>query len=179
MEREIIEKIKIVRIGVLLSLFTLLFGFVLGGLFGSIEGKIKDHLKAEALAVSDTVYKGDSAKMKKITDKSWAYLKRAHFHASGLGAISLAVILLLMFMQTTWILKEVTAIFLGLGSLGYSLFWMFAALKAPGLGSTGAAKEVLSFLAIPSVGMCIIGLISVLIIVLKTVCCARNSSCTN
>jgi hypothetical protein len=179
MGKEIVERIKVVRIGVLLSLLTLLFGFALGVLFGAIEGKIKGHLKKEAQAVSDTVYKGDSVKMEKIVDKSWTYLKRAHLHANGLGAISLAVILLLMFMQAALILKKLTAIFLGLGSFGYSLFWMFAALKAPGLGSTGAAKEALSFLAIPSAGMCIIGLISVLIIVLKTVCCTRNSSCAS
>lgn len=179
MEKEIIEKIKVVRIGFLLSLLTLLFGFILGSLFGAIEGKIKGHLKEEAQAVFDTVYEGDSVKMKKITDKSWVYLKRAHFHANGLGAISLAVILLLMFMQAPLIIKNITAIFLGLGSLGYSIFWMFAALKAPGLGSTGAAKEALAFLAIPSAGMCIIGLILVLIIFLKTVCCTRNSSCTS
>jgi len=179
MEREIVEKMKVVRIGVILSLFTLLFGFVLGGLFGAIESKIKGHLKKEAQAVSDTVYKGDPVKIEKIVDKSWVYFKRAHLHANGLGATSLAVILLLVFMQTTLILKKITAIFLGLGSFGYSLFWMFAALKAPGLGSTGAAKEALSFLAIPSAGMCIIGLISVLIIVLRTVCCTRNSSCAS
>ena len=45
MEKEIIEKIKVVRIGIILSLLTLLFAFVLGGLFGAIEGKIKGHLK--------------------------------------------------------------------------------------------------------------------------------------
>jgi hypothetical protein len=179
MEKEIIDKIKIVRIGVILSLLTLLFAFVLGGLFGAIEGKIKGHLKGEAQAVFDTVYQGDPAKMKKITDKSWVYFKRAHLHASGLGAISLVTILLLMFMQTTWIIKEITAIFLGFGSFVYSLFWMFAALKAPGLGSTGAAKEALSFMAIPSAGMCIVGLISVLIFFIKTVYCTRNSSCTS
>ncbi len=179
MEKEIIEKIKVVRIGFILSLLTLLFGFILGGLFGAIESKIKGHLKEEAQAVFDTVYKGDSVKMKKITDKSWVYFKRAHLHASGLGAISLAAILLLMFMQTTLILKNITAIFLGLGSFGYSLFWMFAALKAPGLGSTGAAKEALSFLAIPSAGMCIAGLITVLVVFIKTVYCTRNNPYTS
>ena len=179
MEKEIIEKVKVVRIGIILSLLTLLFAFVLGCLFGAIEGKIKGHLKAEAQAVSDTVYKGDSVKMKKITDKSWVYFKRAHLHASGLGAISLAVILLLMFMQSPLILKELTAIALGLGSLGYSLFWMFAALMAPGLGSTGAAKEALSFLAIPSAGMCIAGLITVLVVFIKTVYCTRNNPYTS
>ncbi len=176
MENEIVEKIKVVKIGVILSLLTLLFGFILGGLFGAIESKIKGHLNEEAQAVFDTVYKGDTAKMKKITDKSWVYFKRAHLHANGLGAISLVVIILIMFMQTCLVPKMIASIFLGLGSLGYSLFWMFAALKAPGLGSTGAAKEALSFLAIPSAGMCIIGLILAMIIVIKTVCCTRSCS---
>jgi len=54
---EVIAKMGIVRIGVLLSFATLLFGFVLGGLFGAIEGRIKGHLKGEAQAVFDTVYK--------------------------------------------------------------------------------------------------------------------------
>ena len=167
MEKEIAAKVKDVRIGILLSLLTLLFGFILGGLFGAVEDKIKGHLKDDAQAVFDTVYKGDSVNMKKVTDKSWIYLKRAHLHANGLGAISLAAILLLMFMPTALLLKKFTAICLGLGSLGYSLFWMFAALKAPGLGSTGAAKEALGFLAIPSSALCVIGLISTLLIVFK------------
>ena len=168
MEKGIIEKMKVVRSGILLSLATLLFGFILGGLFGAIESKIKGHLKNEAQVVLSTVYKGDVVKMKKITDKSWVYFKRAHLHANGLGVISLAVILLLMFMEASLILKKITAIALGLGSFGYSIFWMFAALKAPGLGSTGAAKEALSFLAIPSAGLCIVGMVAVMIIVFKT-----------
>lgn len=176
MEKEIVEKMKVVRIGIFLSLLTLLFGFVLGGLFGAFESQIKSHLKAEAQAVFDTVYEGDSAEMKKVTDKSWVYFKRAHLHANGLGAISLAAILLLMFMQTTPILKKLTAMSLGLGSFGYSLFWMLAALKAPGLGSTGVAKEALAFLAVPSTGLCIIGLMAVFLIVVKTLCCSQEVS---
>ncbi len=175
MQNEIVDRMRVVRIGIVLSLLTLLFGFVLGGLFGAVEGKIKGHLKEEAQAVFDTVYEGDSVKMKAVTDKSWVYFKRAHLHANGLGAISLAVIMLLMCMQTTDILKKLTAIALGLGSLGYSSFWMFAALKAPGLGSTGAAKEALTFLAVPSSGLCILGLIAVLLIVVKTLCFPQKS----
>ena len=176
MENEIVEKMKVVRIGILLSLLTLLFGFASGGVFGSFEDQIKGHLKGEAQAVLDTVYKGDSLNMKKVADKSWVYLKRAHFHANGLGAISLATILLLMFMPGTLLIKKLTAILLGLGSFGYSLFWMFAGLRAPGLGSTGAAKEALAFLAIPSTGFCIVGLISVFLIVLRAVCSSQKVS---
>ena len=39
---------------------------------------------------------------------------------------------------------------MGLGSLGYSMFWMLAGMRAPGLGSTGAAKESLEWLAVPT-----------------------------
>jgi hypothetical protein len=46
---------------------------------------------------------------------------------------------------------------LGIGAIGYPLFWMLAGLKAPALGSTGAAKESLSWLAIPSAACLVTG----------------------
>jgi hypothetical protein len=166
MEQEVIAKLRIVRIGIVLSLLTVLFGFVLGGIFGAAESTIKTHLKDSADAVFVEVYDGDAAKMGKVTSKSWTYFKRSHLHACGLGAISLGTILLLAFLPATLLIKKITAVFLGLGSFGYGLFWMIVGLKAPGLGSTGAAKEALSFLAIPSAGMCILGMLSVLLIFL-------------
>jgi hypothetical protein len=41
---------------------------------------------------------------------------------------------------------------------------MFAALTAPALGSTHDAKEALSWLAIPTAGLLILGLIAVLVL---------------
>jgi len=35
----------------------------------------------------------------------------------------------------------------GLGSLGYGVFWLLAALLAPGMGSTHAAKESVALIA--------------------------------
>ena len=174
MEQELMDKMKLVRVGIILSLLTLLYGFSLGGLFGAVEGTIKGHLKQEAQAALDTAYGGDSVKMKQVTDKSWVYFKRAHLHAGGLGAVSLASILAISLLPASALIKKATAISLGLGSLGYSLFWMLAALKAPGLGSTGAAKETLAFLAVPSAGLCIIGIVSVLSIVVRTTFCTRT-----
>ncbi len=178
MENEFAARMKVVRIGLVLSLLTILFGFGLGGVFGAAEKNVKGHLKAQGQSVLDTVYKGDTAAMEKVTKKSWVYFKRAHLHANGLGAIALVVIVLLAFMQAPSWLKAIVAACLGAGSLGYSLFWMFAALTAPGLGSTGAAKEALRLLAIPSTGLCIIGLIAVLLIVLKTLCCPCSCACS-
>ena len=40
----------------------------------------------------------------------------------------------------------------GLGSIGYGLFWFLAGLLAPGMGSTGIAKETVGFVAQVSAG---------------------------
>ncbi len=156
------------KYGILFALITLIYGFGLGGAFGAFEDNIKGHLKSEAKRVLATTYKGDEAKMKKITDKSWVYFKRAHLHANGLGAISLGAILLLSFLSVNQRIKKIAAFSLGIGSLGYSLAWMFAGLKAPGVGSTGMAKESLEWLAIPSAGLCTIGLTTVLVTVVMS-----------
>ena len=76
------------------------------------------------------------------------------------AVISVACILLLIFLPAGKTFKKLTAALLGIGSLGYSSFWMFAALTAPALGSTHDAKEALGWLAIPTAGLCILGLVA-------------------
>ncbi len=156
-----------VRIGIVLALLTLLYGFGLGGTFGAFEDNIKGTLEASAMAVRDTVYQGDETAMKKITGKSWTYMKRAHLHANGLGTAALALIFVLGGTRASVTLRRVVSGAIGIGALGYSSFWMFAALTAPALGSTHDAKEALDWLAIPSAGLCILGLIAVLVLFVR------------
>ncbi len=138
------------RIGIVLSLITLLFGFGLGGSFGAFEDRIKDSLHQSAMAVKDSVYDGDEAAMGKVTSKAWTYMKRAHLHANGLGTSSLVLILLLATVPASTTIRRFVAGALGAGALGYSSFWLFAARRAPAMGSTHDAKESLSWLAVPS-----------------------------
>ena len=168
MQKFFAENLLPVKYGLLFALITIVYGFGLGGTFGVFEENIKEHLKNDARQVLDSVYDGDEAKMKKITDKSWVYFKRAHLHANGLGTASVILIVLVSFLPISNKVKSINAIFLGVGSLGYSLFWMFAGLKAPGMGSTGLAKESLTWLALPSSGLCIIGLIMIVALVIKS-----------
>jgi hypothetical protein len=167
-----IARIKPSIIGTLLALVTILYSFGMGAGFGLCEEEVKDYLKAEAAAVKDTVYKGDEVKMKKITDKSWIYLKRAHQHAGILGVIALAVALLLGVLNSCSLCKFIGSTCLGLGALGYSVFWMLAGATAPALGSTGAAKEALMLLAQPAAGLCISGLLFAFMALFKTMCCS-------
>jgi hypothetical protein len=55
-------------------------------------------------------------------------------------------------------LRRLASLLLGFGGLGYSSFWMLAAWRAPGLASTGAAKESLFWLATPTAGALVVGL---------------------
>ena len=60
--------------------------------------------------------------------------------------------------------RRLTALALGSGALGFPLFGMLASLRAPGLGGTGAAKESLQWLAVPSSGLYGIGLLAVAVL---------------
>ena len=148
------QRLRTCRWGVLLSLLTILFGFGMGELFGAFESSLEGGLSARAEAVRDSVYAGDAAKMKSILDKSWTYYKRAHLHGGALGAAVLgAIVLLASLRRPSAGVRRGIALATGLGGLGYPLFWMLAARRAPALGSTDLAKESLSWLAIPSAGL--------------------------
>ena len=168
------EKLAPVKFGLLLGLLTLVYGFGLGATFGAKEDAIKGHLKEEALAVLDDKYDGDEAKAKKVYDKAWVYFKRAHLHANGLGTATLAVALLLAHLAGAERRRMIGALLMGLGALGYSSYWMFAGLRAPGMGSTGAAKESLAWLAIPTSAACIVGLLIALVLFARAAFLGRD-----
>jgi hypothetical protein len=145
--------------GVLLSLATLVFGFGMGVFFGVNEDAMKGNLKEKGMAVIETVYGGDEAKLEGVLSKSWTYYKRAHLHANGLGTTALVLILLLAMIGGNERAKVITAWMLGVGALAYSLFWFFAGTAAPALGGTGAAKEAYNWLGMPGAALCLSGLL--------------------
>jgi hypothetical protein len=156
------------RWGTLLALLTILFGFGFGGVFGAFEEPLKADLSARAETVRESVYAGDTAKMKSVIDKSWSYYKRAHLHGGGIGAVALGGILLLAALPTPRRrVRQGVALALGLGGLGYASFWMIAARAAPVLGGTDAAKESLAWLAVPSAGLLMIGVVAVIALVIR------------
>lgn len=162
--------VRPVLAGLLLGVLTLLFGFFMGVVFGLNEEAIKGRLSASATAVQSTVYKQDIAAAKPVLEKSWSYMQRAHLHAGALGAVTIGLSVVLVLLGTSPKVAGVVSGALGVGGLGYSVFWMWAGFRAPGLGSTGLAKESLAWLAIPSSGAvvaatCAVGVLLALAIV--------------
>jgi hypothetical protein len=155
--------------GLLLALATLLFGFSLGIIFGLNESVIKDRLAASAAAVQESAYQGDSAAARPVLDKSWDYMQRAHLHGGALGTSAIALTLVLVLLGTRPLLVRAISLGLGVGGLGYSVYWCLAGFRAPGLGSTGAAKESLAWLAIPSSAIVVASTVAVAILLLVAV----------
>ena len=152
-----------VRFGLLFGLLAVLYGWGLGLLFGVNEDRFHQRFIADAEA-SRAIYlqkagseEGASAAIEEIDQSAWTYFLRAHLHAGGIGSIAIGASLVLSLLSVGRGPKLVASLLLGLGALGYPLFWMWAGLRAPGLGSTGAAKESLQWLAIPSAGGLFIG----------------------
>ena len=146
------ESLRAALPGLAVAVFTVLFGFTMGGLFGLNEEIIKGRLAASASAVTATVYQGDAAAAEPVLVKSWDYMQRAHLHGGAIGTAAIGLIVVMLLIGTTPRTTRVLSLALGLGALGYSVFWMWAGFLAPGLGSTGAAKESLRWLAMPSAG---------------------------
>lgn len=170
-----LHPLQTVKYGLLLAMLTIALGFGLGGAFGGAEASIKAHLNAKAQASLATVYKGDAAKAKATVSKAFRYLQRSHLHGGGIGAGVLALCLALAFMPGRERLRQLTSIALGIGALGYSMFWLLAGLKAPALGSTHAAKDATEWLAVPSAGLLLLGLLaSIVTLVLTTFLPARK-----
>ena len=113
---------------------------------------LKITLKADATEALSGVYKGDQAKADKVVKKSWVYMKRAHLHSQTMGVISIAFSLLVAWLNFPVRAQMVVSLLSGLGSLGYGFFWMVSGYLAPGMGSTGAAKESVGLIAQASGG---------------------------
>lgn len=160
--------------GLLFAVGTLLFGFGLGIVFGLNEDIIKDRLAADAAVVTTTVYQGDAAAAKAVVDKAWSYMQRAHLHAGALGTAAIALTLVLIALGTPARTTALLSLALGLGSLGYAVFWLWAGFRAPGLGGTAAAKESLSWLAMPASGMVVAGTAAVLLLICYQLLGGRN-----
>ena len=163
------ERLRPLAPGILLAFASIAFGFGLGVTFGAAEDDLKDHLHTSARGVLESVYAGDESQARSVVAKSWTYFKRAHLHANGLGTTALAASLLLALLGPPGMLARLSSFAFGAGALFYASYWLFAGLMAPELGSTSAAKESLTWLAIPSSGACVAGLLGTLICLIRAI----------
>ncbi len=86
------------------------------------------------------------AKISSEGAKLWRYYQRFHFHATGIGAMSLGLLIFLSFVQAPRQYKTVTGYLIGIGGFLYPFVWLFAAMSGGEMGR-GAAKEAFEVFA--------------------------------
>jgi hypothetical protein len=136
-----------IKFGLALGMIAILFGGAMGLGFGCCEDSFKDTFKENAAAVLTEKYNGDQSLADKVSKKAWVYMKRAHLHSQTMGVISIVFSLVAAGLLFPPRLQMGISILSGLGSLGYGMFWLIAGFLAPGMGSTGTAKEAIGLLA--------------------------------
>jgi hypothetical protein len=125
-----------VRAGLAIVLIGLFLNIGLGVSFGVNEDAYKDYV-AEGIAVHPELH--DEASK----DKIWRYALRTHFHAGGIAAFCLGLIILIMFSNLSAKLKTASSILIGLGSF-YPLSWLSMFLLSPSIGRSPAHEHMLT-----------------------------------
>jgi hypothetical protein len=149
--------LKPVKIGLALALLTILIGLTLGALFGLNEDLFQNYIQAGIAA--NPQFFPDAAKEQEII---WRWVQRAHFHAGGIGAFSLALITLTALTGMSYRRKQITAALIGL-SIFYPLTWYALYVYAPHIGRTAAHHALIPELfADIGVGALCLGLLSLI-----------------
>ncbi len=144
-----------VKFGLALALICLLLNIALGIMFGVNEDWFQNYIKA-GIASHPELHTPRSQ------DGIWRYVQRAHFHAGGIGAFSLGLILTTALSGLSEARQRITAALIGL-SIFYPLSWLTMFVVAPSIGTKAAHQywlvETFAYLGIGALGL---GLLSVI-----------------
>ncbi|MEE8574440.1 MAG: hypothetical protein V3T30_03415 [Thermodesulfobacteriota bacterium] len=135
-----------VRPGLVIAGFFLLFGISMGIVFGLFEDDIKAIVNAGVDAYPLMHTSDPNAKA-----KIFRWWQRAHFHGTGIGAFTMALISVVAISNLKPKMKTAASMLIGMGGL-YAVSWLVMAIKAPAIGR-GAAHHLVSVHAIVSVSI--------------------------
>jgi hypothetical protein len=147
--------ISSVKAGLAIVLIGLFFNIGLGISFGLNEDAYQDYV-AEGVAAHPELHDASSA------EKIWRYALRTHFHAGGIAAFSLGLIIFVIFSNLSRRLQRISSILIGLGSV-YPLAWLSMFFLSPSIGRAAAHDHILTklFTIVGVIGLCIGSLILV------------------
>lgn len=125
-----------IKTGLAIVLIGLFFSVGLGISFGLYEGAYQDFI-AQGIAANPDVHNDSSGA------KIWRYALRTHFHAGGIAAFCLGLVILVVFSNMSTMFKRLSSTLIALGSL-YPLSWMSMLVLAPGIGTRAAHNHFLT-----------------------------------
>ena len=149
--------------GLLISFLAIVFGTASGMAFGLYEDQIKGALLADVKA-HPQIHEQTADNVKKQVGDAWRYIQRAQFHAQGLGALGVGIILVLGLSWVSASVKRWLALATGLGALLYPFTWLLMGLRIGSMGKQGAHASV-DWIAAVSVPLFFAGMMLTLLIV--------------
>ncbi len=147
-----------VKIGLALALCAIAMNIALGAAFGINEDLFQNYIK-DGIATHANLFP-DAAKEQGYM---WRWVQRAHFHAGGIGAFSLALVMLTALTDMSSQRKRITATLIGLSS-AYPVAWFVMFWQAPSIGRAAAHHTILaeSLTSVAIGGLCL-GLLSLVL----------------
>ncbi len=132
-----------------ITLLGMIFGVMIAIVFGVNENVFKNHIQQgltqnqKIQQIKDPIQK--EATVKSEAEKNWRYFQRFHFHSTGIGAMSLGALLLLLFVQAPLRGKSIAAYMISIGGFFYPFVWLFAGIYGPEMGRTEAKEAFAIF----------------------------------
>ncbi len=130
------SELSSIKVGLAIVLLGVFFSVAMGISFGVNEDAYKNYV-AEGVAAYPEVHD------EKSQSKIWRYAQRAHFHAGGVSALCLGLVILVMFSDLRARLKQISAILIGLG-IFYAFSWFSMFYLAPSIGRHAAHEHLLT-----------------------------------
>ncbi|MDD4974457.1 MAG: hypothetical protein PHY93_08900 [Bacteriovorax sp.] len=137
------------RIPFFLALLSIVGGVFISILFAVQEDMFLSHIttgldkNVKIQKIVDPTEK--AAKIKTETEKNWRYFQRFHFHATGIGAMMMGILLFLSRLKAPKQSVNIASFMIAIGGTLYPFVWLFAGIYGPEMGRN-EAKEAFAFL---------------------------------
>lgn len=86
-----------------------------------------------------------AAKIASETEKNWRYYQRFHFHATGIGAMMMGLLLFLSSLNAPDWSVNVAKFMVSIGGFLYPFVWLFAGIYGPEMGRSEAKESFALF----------------------------------
>lgn len=137
------------KIPFLLAILGMAGGVFIAILFATNEDGIQTKIKvgleknAKIMAITDPAKREE--KISKDSGRFWKYYQRFHFHATGIGAMMMGLLLFLTRLSAPAKFVTLSSYAVSIGGFLYPFVWLFAGIYGPEMGGEEAKEAFAIF----------------------------------